>query len=253
LTATLFAAGEAGERASQSERLRAQAELLLERHGILTRELVLAEGVSGGFAALYPELCRLETLGTARRGYFVEGLGGAQFALPGAVERLRAQRAAGPDGAGRAIVLAATDPAQPYGAALPWGAAPGGGRQPGASVVLLDGEPVLYLERGGRTLRVLADVDPTHPRAAGAGHPAAAARGDAGGVDSRVEQALRALATHARAGRLPARIALERVDGEPVLGSRWETALERAGFTVGPRRAELAARGLGSETRVRKD
>ncbi len=249
LTAALFAAGEwaggrAGGRAQSTERLRAQAELLLERHGILTRELVLAEGVPGGFAALYPELCRLETLGTARRGYFVEGLGGAQFALPGAVERLRSQREAGPADAPRAVVLAATDPAQPYGAALPWGAAPGSGRpgsgrQPGASVVLLGGEPVLYLERGGRTLRVLAE---TGTPAEGACHPAAAARGDAGGVDSRVEQALRALAEHARAGRLPARIALERVDGEPVLGSRWEAVLERAGFTVGPRRAELAAR-----------
>jgi ATP-dependent Lhr-like helicase len=200
---------------------------------------VLAEGVPGGFAALYPELCRLETLGAARRGYFVEGLGGAQFALPGAVERLRAQREAGPPGGPRAVVLAATDPAQPYGAALPWGAAPGSRRQPGASVVLLGGEPVLYLERGGRTLRVLVATG-THVE--GAGHPAAAAHGDAGDVDSRVEQALCALAEHARAGRLPTRIALERVDGEPVLGSRWETVLGRAGFTVGPRRAELAAR-----------
>ena len=98
-------------------RRRALAELLLERYGILTRELVLAEGVPGGFSAIYPELSQLETLGVARRGYFVEGLGGAQFALPGAVERLRAQKA--PEEAAP-LVLAATDPAQPYGAALPW-------------------------------------------------------------------------------------------------------------------------------------
>ena len=241
LTAPLFAGA-----SSPSEHARATAELLLERHGILTRELVLAEGVPGGFAALYPELCRLETLGIARRGYFVEGLGGAQFALPGAVERLRAQRLSELERS-RPLVLAATDPAQPYGAALPWRGSPGSRRQElaaaepqrpaaadgarscrpsrpspprvaGASVVLVGGEPVLYLERGGRGLRVLADPD-----------------------DDCVQQALEALAEHARAGRLPVRIALERVDGEPVLGSRWETALERAGFRVGPRRVELGS------------
>jgi ATP-dependent Lhr-like helicase len=243
LTAPLFAGA-----GSHSERARATAELLLERHGILTRELVLAEGVPGGFAALYPELCRLETLGAARRGYFVEGLGGAQFALPGAVERLRAQRLSELERS-RSLVLAASDPAQPYGAALPWRASPGSRRQElttaepepavggsvavvrargtrpsparvaGASVVLVGGEPVLYLERGGRGLRVLVDGD-----------------------DDCVQQALEALAEHARAGRLLARIALERVDGEPVLGSRWEAALERAGFRAGPRRVELASR-----------
>ncbi len=243
LTAPLFAGA-----GSPSERARATAELLLERHGILTRELVLAEGVPGGFATLYPELCRLETLGIARRGYFVEGLGGAQFALPGAVERLRTQRLSEPERS-RALVLAATDPAQPYGAALPWRCSSGSQRQQlaaaepqrpveadgarsrrpprssparvaGASVVLVGGQPVLYLERGGRGLRVLADSD----------------------EDGCVQQALEALAEHARAGRLPARFALERVDGEPVLGSRWEAILERAGFRAGPRRVELASR-----------
>ena len=107
------------------QRRRVLAELLLERYGIVTREQVLAESVTGGFSALYDSLSDLETLGVCRRGYFVEGLGGAQFALPGAVERLRAQ----PDpalGAQRGaetpapLVLAATDPAQPYGAALRW-------------------------------------------------------------------------------------------------------------------------------------
>jgi ATP-dependent helicase Lhr and Lhr-like helicase len=242
-------------------RRRALAELLLERHGILTRELVLAAGVPGGFAALYPELCRLETLGAARRGYFVEGLGGAQFALPGAVERLRAQRP-GERGPQRTLVLAATDPAQPYGAALPWprreppdprppgvaGAAvgctasgrhaadaPAAGRRrargparvPGAAVVLVDAEPVLYLERGGRALRVLAERR---------------SRGSSGGPeDECMTIALDALAEHARAGRLTSRIALERVDGEPVLGTPWEAALERAGFRAGPRRLTLSA------------
>ena len=97
--------------------MRALAEVLLERHGIVTREAVLAEGVPGGFAGLYGELSNLETLGTARRGYFVEGLGGAQFALPAAIERLRSMRA---DEAAGAQVLAATDPANPFGATLPW-------------------------------------------------------------------------------------------------------------------------------------
>src|SRR5207302_5779456 len=111
LTAPLFA-----DAPAHGPRKRAVAEILLERYGIVTRETVLAEGIPGGFSALYPELVKLETLGTARRGYFVEGLGGAQFALPGAVERLRAQ----PTGDGAPVVLSAVDPAQPYGAALPW-------------------------------------------------------------------------------------------------------------------------------------
>ena len=89
---------------------------MLERYGIVTRETVLAEGVPGGFSTLYGELGNLELLGTARRGYFVEGLGGAQFALPGAVERLRSL----PDATASYLVLAATDPANPYGATLPW-------------------------------------------------------------------------------------------------------------------------------------
>src|SRR5204863_7376641 len=95
-------------------RLRAQAELMLERYGIVTRESVLAEGVPGGFSTLYGEMSNLEMLGTARRGYFVEGLGGAQFALPGAVERLRSL----PHPEGTYTILAATDPANPYGAGI---------------------------------------------------------------------------------------------------------------------------------------
>jgi ATP-dependent Lhr-like helicase len=204
-----------------SARRRALAELLLERYGILTRELVLAEGVPGGFSAIYPELSQLETLGVARRGYFVEGLGGAQFALPGAVERLRAQKA--PEEAAP-LVLGATDPAQPYGAALPWPKRDGEeragrrpSRTPGALVVLAGSEPVLYLERGGRALQALADHD-----------------------DPRIPAALQALAEHARAGRIR-RIALEKVDGEPVMGTPWETALAEVGFRAGPRRLTLSA------------
>ena len=213
LTASLLGASGPGE---QSQRRRALAELLLERHGILTRELVLAEGIPGGFSAIYSELCQLETLGVARRGYFVEGMGGAQFALAGAVERLRAQSdpvQAAP------LLLGATDPAQPYGAALPWPKREGVrlARVPGASVVLAGAEPVLYLERGGRALQVLVEPD-----------------------DARLGAALLTLADHARAGKLK-RIALEKVDGHAIIGSQWEAMLEQVGFQAGPRRLTLSA------------
>ncbi|HEX4282895.1 MAG TPA: DEAD/DEAH box helicase, partial [Solirubrobacteraceae bacterium] len=202
-------------------RRRAVAELMLERYGILTREQVRAEGVPGGFSAIYPELSQLETLGVARRGYFVEGLGGAQFALPGAVERLRG-------GAGDAeapVVLAAVDPAQPYGAALPWPVrpdAPAGDarrpmRTPGAYVVLSDGEPVLYVERGGRGLQTLAGAD-----------------------DPRIEPALVALVEQVRAGRVK-RMALEKVDGESAIDSPLGPLLVALGFQQGPRRLTLSA------------
>ena len=157
LTARLFA-----DAPQHGPRMRAVSEVLLERYGIVTRETVLAEGIPGGFASLYSELANLETLGTARRGYFVEGLGGAQFALPAAIERLRGLRADEPAGP---LVLAATDPANPFGATLPWprreGSESGGrrpSRVPGAYVVTLDAEPVLYVERGGKGLVPLRDA-----------------------------------------------------------------------------------------------
>jgi len=217
---------------SLGERRRALAELLLERYGILTREQVLAERIEGGFAGLYETLCNLETLGVCRRGYFVEGLGGAQFALAGAVERLRSERA-------DPLVLAATDPAQPYGAALPWpsvgregsprSGARGGrrpARVPGAHVVLVAGAPVLYVERGGRGLIVLEAA------AGAAGADLAAAE--------RLRAALSALSEAVRAGRI-GRLALERIDGEPAIGSQWETLLAEFGFRSGPRRLTLSA------------
>jgi len=141
----------------------AQAAALLERHGVLTREAVRGEGVPGGFAGLYPVLAAMEQAGRIRRGYFVTGLGGAQFALPGAVDRLRAARPeAGPPAA---VLLAATDPANPFGVALPWPAA-GPRRAAGASVVVVDGRASLYLERGGRSLIALRDADGTWEAAA---------------------------------------------------------------------------------------
>jgi ATP-dependent Lhr-like helicase len=155
-------AGLVGEGRTPTERSHALAQALLERHGVVTREAVVAEGVPGGFAGVYPVLRVMEEAGRARRGYFVEHLGAAQFALPGAVDRLRAEREPGEER--RVHVLAATDPAQPYGAALPWPRRDDAERMPilrvpGAYAVLVDGAAVLYVERAGRGLLTLAPFD----------------------------------------------------------------------------------------------
>ena len=215
--------------AGAAERRRVLAELLLERYGIVTREQVLAEGIKGGFAMLYDTFANLETLGVCRRGYFIEGMGGAQFALPGAVERLRGGRGEAGDGAGpRTLVIAAADPAQPYGAALPWPKREGSQSRParvaGAHVVLVDDQPVLYVERGGRSLMTLADS-----------REATSARE----LDP-VREALVALADAVRAGRL-GKLALERIDGESALSSSLAGALVELGFHSGPRRLTLTA------------
>jgi ATP-dependent helicase Lhr and Lhr-like helicase len=215
LTAPLFA-----EPPAHGPRMRALSEVMLERYGIVTRETALAEGVPGGFSTLYGELTNLETLGTARRGYFVEGLGGAQFALPAAIERLRTMRSDEPAGP---LVLAVTDPANPYGATLPWpkredddsGRRPS--RVPGAYVVTLDAEPVLYVERGGKALLALRETD-----------------------EAWLRPALEALADAVRRGRVP-RLALERFDGEAVVGSEVGALLIELGFRQGPRRLTLSA------------
>jgi ATP-dependent Lhr-like helicase len=142
----------------------ALAGVLLERHGVLTREAVRGEGVPGGFAAVYPVLRAMEESGRIRRGYFVAGLGGAQFALPGAVDRLRTFRDAPMPS--RATLLAATDPGNPYGLSIPWPAtasvAERSGRPQraaGAHVVLINGEAALYVEKGGRGLVALRPFD----------------------------------------------------------------------------------------------
>ena len=168
---------------------------------MLTRGAVRGEGHAGGFAAVYPVLRAMEEAGRARRGYFVAGLGGAQFALGGAVDRMRARP---DDGAPKALVLAATDPANPYGVALPW-PVKGPQRASGAYVVLLDGVASLYLERGGRSLVTLRPFD-----------------------GSWEDTAVDALGTLVVDGRLR-RLALERFDDElaPVLRA--------AGFVPSPR------------------
>jgi ATP-dependent helicase Lhr and Lhr-like helicase len=195
---------------------RALAELLLERQGIVTRDGVRGEGIVGGYGAVYSELRALETLGTCRRGYFVEGLGGAQFALGGAVERLRELRPKDGDEA-EPLVLAAADPAQPYGTMLPWPKRAGAraARVAGAQVVLLGGEAALFVERGGRSLVPLREPD-----------------------EEWLRVALAALVGYVRRGGAK-RLAVERFDGEPVGETIAMPLLVEAGFLAGPRRAVL--------------
>ena len=194
---------------------RSLAELLLERQGIVTRDGVRGEGIPGGYGAVYSELKDLETIGACRRGYFVEGLGGAQFALPGAVERLRELRS--DEDELEPLVLAAADPAQPYGAALPWPKRAGAraARVAGAQVVLLGGEAALFVERGGRTLVPLREPD-----------------------EDWLRPAIAALVQHVRAGGAK-RLAVERFDGRPVTETEVMPLLVDAGFLAGPRRAVL--------------
>ena len=215
--------------ADPTRRAASLAEVLLDRHGVVIRGAVAAERAPGGFAAVYRVLATFEETGRCRRGYFVEGLGAAQFALPGAVDRLRAVGTAiersgeGPQGTGadvpRALVLAATDPANPFGAAVPWpgrgedaGHKPG--RKAGALVVLVDGRLVLYVERGGRTLLTWAD--------------------EAGLLQPAVD----ALSLAVREGQL-GRLTVERADGAGVLDSPLGRALEEAGFHATPRGLRL--------------
>ncbi|MEV6049179.1 ATP-dependent helicase [Streptomyces xanthochromogenes] len=212
--------------ADPTHRAHALARSLLDRHGVVTRGAVQAEGVEGGFSATYRILAAFEDSGQARRGYVVEGLGAAQFAMDGAVDRLRAAATARDRGTDahtspQAIVLAAADPANAYGAALAWPEPPGGaghkpGRKAGSLVVLVDGELVLYLERGGKSLLAWA-VEPDDPA---------------------LTAACGALAAAARAGRLGT-ITVERANGDPALTSPLARPLEAAGFVPTPRGLRL--------------
>jgi ATP-dependent Lhr-like helicase len=218
-----------------TRRTHALAEALLDRHGVVTRGAVMAERVVGGFSAVYPVLKAFEEAGRVRRGYFVEGLGAAQFAAPGAVDRMRALgkprdeeplwTAPVPGGwdaqrrrrdEARAVVLAATDPANPYGAALDWPRLEGHrpGRKAGALVVLVDGRLVLYVERGGKTLLSFTEDEQC------------------------VGPAADALALAVRDGAL-GKLTVERTDGAPALSSPLGVALENAGFHPTPRGLRL--------------
>jgi ATP-dependent Lhr-like helicase len=221
-----------------TRRTTARAEALLERHGVLTRGAVMAEQVSGGFSAVYPVLRAFEENGRARRGYFVETLGAAQFGTPGSVDRLRSF--ASPDRIpGSAVVLAATDPANVYGAALPWperapattqegvdvgegtgrraGSGHRAGRKAGALVVLVDGDLVLYVERGGKTL--LSWTEDEHL----------------------LKEAATALSGAVSAGAL-GRMIVQKADGASVHeASALSAALQAAGFAATPRGLRLRA------------
>ncbi len=220
-----------------TQRAALEAELLLERYGVVTRGSVVAEGRPGGFAAAYRVLAAMEESGRVRRGYFVEGLGASQFATTAAVDRLRAAPPAPATSEGspawsrtlpkrapatdRAAVLAACDPANPYGAALAWPEVQGQhrpARRSGALVVLLQGELVLYAERGARTVLTWT-AEPDALTAAG-----------------------HALASVVRRGQVQG-LTVQTVDGVPLLGSEHPLvgALTEAGFHPTPRGLRLRA------------
>ncbi|MEV8264961.1 ATP-dependent helicase [Microbacterium sp. NPDC077057] len=190
------------------------AGLLLDRYGVVTRGAVQSEGVPGGFAQAYRVLAGFEEAGHCRRGYVIEKLGAAQFAASATVDRLRTYAGLADPPPRKAVTLAATDPANPYGAALGWpkleGVSHRPGRKAGGLVVLVDGALVLSLERGGRTVLCFTD-------------------------DEEVLQAAAAdLATTARDRRLDT-LTVEKVNGEGVYGTILARALQEAGFVQRPR------------------
>ncbi|RFA19511.1 ATP-dependent helicase [Subtercola boreus] len=242
-------------------RAHATAEFLLDRYGVVTRGSVMSEHQPGGFALAYRVLSQFEETGRCRRGYFIEGLGAAQFATGGTVDRLRAfsadllreQRGGGessstPGGGGmlghdpraqsgagggndgstshrgrsretertRALTLAATDPANPYGASLPWPQGEGHrpGRKAGALVVLVDGALVLYVERGGKTVLAFSDDE------------------------TALVEASDSLVSTVTSGRVD-RLTIEKINGEFSVGSSVGRLLEIAGFSNTPRGLRL--------------
>jgi ATP-dependent Lhr-like helicase len=212
-----------------TRRAHAAAEALLDRHGVVTRGAVVGERTPGGFAATYRVLSAFEESGRCRRGYFVAGLGAAQFGTAGAIDRLRTFAEVSPADGGTkptAVALAATDPANPYGAALPWPTDEGDersahrpGRKAGALVVLVDGRLTLYVERGGRTLLTWSD-DPELLR-----------------------PAVETLSTAVRRGSL-GRLTVEKADGTQLLragSTPLREALQDAGFVATPKGLRLRA------------
>lgn len=204
-----------------TRRAHAVAERLLDRHGVVTRGAVTSERVPGGFAAVYKVLSAFEDSGRCRRGYFVAGLGAAQFGTAGSVDRLRTFSEVPVDAKPSALALAATDPANPYGAALPWPESSGHrpGRKAGAIVVIVDGVLTMYVERGGRTLLTWSD-DPDLLGPAAASLAEAAQRGSLG------------------------RMTVEKADGEQLLGSGatpLRVALQAAGFVATPKGLRIRA------------
>ncbi|MCB9729796.1 MAG: DEAD/DEAH box helicase [Deltaproteobacteria bacterium] len=209
-----------------TERAHTRAVALLERHGVVTREVAASEPLVGGFASIYRVFRAMEEAGRIRRGYFVEGLGGAQFAWPGAVDRLRSARMEHEAGteAERGLLLAATDPACPFGVTVAWPQTVAEGGRPrraaGARVVLVAGEPVAFLERGHKALTTFA------------------ALAAPGRLDLLVE-ALRAAARHRR-GRA---LRLETIDGQPARQAPLAEAFRASGFSADHKGLTLEPRG----------
>ena len=206
--------------ADPTRRAHARAEIFLERHGVLTRGALDTERVSGGFSGVYRVLRAMEDSGQVVRGYVVEGLGAAQFAARGAVDQLRALSRPGETSLA-ALVLAAADPGQPYGAALPWPEPVGDGkhrpaRKAGALAVLVDGVPALYVERGGKSLLSFTEAE------------------------DQLRAAAEALARSVREGWL-GQLAVQRADGEGALGSKLSVVLQEAGFRATPKGLRLRA------------
>ncbi|WP_084472487.1 Lhr family ATP-dependent helicase [Nocardia alba] len=196
-------------------RAHATADQLLERYGVLTRGSVQNEGIAGGFQLMYRVLTEFEDRGRCRRGYFVDTLGGAQFSTTDTVDRLRSfDTDRDNTRAGVALALAACDPANPYGAALPWPKGDGDsghrpGRKAGALVVLVGGELVLYSERGGKTL--LSFTEDIGLRRAAAFALAGLVR------DRRVDS-----------------LVIDKVNGDTVHGNLFAEVLIEAGFSMTP-------------------
>lgn len=206
-------------------RATASASLLLDRYGVVTRGAVQAEGVPGGFAQVYRVLAGFEEAGHCRRGYVIEKLGAAQFAASATVDRLRTH-ASVPDPAPlKAVTLAATDPANAYGAALAWPALEGvshrPGRKAGGLVVLVDGELVLYLERGGKSVLAFSTDDAVLAAAA---------------VN---------LVSTAKVYRLDT-LTIEQANGELIFGAPLGRALRVAGFVESTRGLTLRKVGPGA-------
>ncbi|WP_420898021.1 Lhr family helicase, partial [Cryobacterium frigoriphilum] len=243
---------------SPTRRAHALGETLLERYGVVTRGPVMAENVTGGFALVYRTLSGFEEMGRCRRGYFVEGLGAAQFATGGTIDRLRglvdagigsdsrAESGRAADAAPRQVsTLAATDPANAYGSVLPWPELPPGvthrpGRKAGAIVVLVDGALVLYVERGGKTVLAWDGAAPAE-----AGGPTAEPEEQPGpgtrGGSRRIVEPTPDLSAAAGAlfglvrDRRVAKLAVETVNGLFIIGTPFGRALQSAGFTETPK------------------
>ncbi|MEO5534662.1 MAG: ATP-dependent helicase [Pseudolysinimonas sp.] len=202
--------------ANPTVRASALAEQLLERHGVVTRGAVMSEGVVGGFSLAYKVLSSLEETGRTRRGYFIDGLGAAQFATPATVDRLRTFAAEPEEGVTPvAVTMTATDPANPYGAALGWPGAEGHrpGRKAGSLVVLVDGALGIYVERGGKTVLTFTSDEPKLRAAA-----------------TSLTEAIR---------RTGGKVRIEKIDGEFAMNTPLGAALIAAGFAATPQGLRL--------------